>query len=200
MRLEKLRGLDPDRLGLLQVRAFPLEEPWVRVRLRALPWVRVRLREEEEWALLWGLPGMVWGHRVNLEKEMVRDREGKGKRALAERARAPAWEEVRKERGMGSEEERRVQEPGQRREREPGQRREREPGRERRERVRGQRRERGQGQRREREPGREHRERVQGQRREREPGREHRERVQGQRRERGPGHQPVLPWGRKGNG
>ena len=181
VRLEQLRGLDPDRLDLLQVRAFPLEAPWARGRLRVPPWVRVRLREEEEWAPPSELQEMAWGHRVNLEQEMVRDREGKGTRVLAERGRAPAWEEVRKERGMGSEEERREREPGQRREREPGQRRERE-----------------QDQCREREPG-QRREREPDQRREREPG-QSREREPGQRREREPHHQLVLPWGRKGNG
>ncbi len=103
VRLEQLRGLDPDRLDLLQVRAFPLEAPWARGRLRVPPWVRVRFREEEEWALPWGLQEMAWDHRVNLEQEMVRNREGKGTRVLEERVRAPAWEEVRKERAMGSE-------------------------------------------------------------------------------------------------
>jgi len=193
VRLEQLRGLDPDHLGLLQVRAFLLEEPWARGQRRALPWVRDRLREEEEWALLWGLPGMAWGHRVNLERETVRDREGKGTRVLAERGQAPAREEVRKERGMESEEERREQEPGrERREGVRGQRREQEPGRERREGVKGQRRERVPGRERREQVQDQHREWVQDQRRERGPGRE--------RRERGPHRQPVLPWGRKGNG
>ena len=100
MRLEQLRGLDPDRLDLLQVRAFPLEAPWVRVRLRVPPWVRVRLREEEEeWALPWGLQEMAWGHWVNLEQEMVRNREGKGTRVLEEGA-GPGVGRGRKERGM----------------------------------------------------------------------------------------------------
>ena len=160
VRLEQVRGLDPDRLDLLQVRAFPLEAPWARVRLRVPPWVRVRLREEEEWALPWGLQEMAWDHRVNLEQEMVRNREGKGTRVLEERVRAPAWEEVRKERGMGSEAERLEREQDQRREREQDQRRGREQD-QRREREQDQRRGREQGQR----LGRE-----QGQRLGREPG------------------------------
>jgi hypothetical protein len=155
VRQEQRRGLDPDQLDLLQVRAFPPEEPWVRARLRAFPWVRVRLREEEEWARPWGLPGMAWVHRVNLGQVMVMGREGKGKRGLAERGRVPVREEVRKEKGMGTEEERREREEDQRREREEDQeRREREQDQERREREQDQRREPEQGREpREREPG-----------------------------------------------
>ena len=103
-RLKQLRGLDPDQLDHLQVRAFPSEEPWGRVRLQALPWVQVQLREEVEWALPWGLPRMAWVHRVNLDQVMVMSREGKDKRVLAERGRVPVWEEVRKEKGMEREE------------------------------------------------------------------------------------------------
>ena len=40
---------------------------------------------EEEWALPG--PEMAWDHRVNLEQEMVRNREGKGTRVLEERVR-----------------------------------------------------------------------------------------------------------------
>ena len=122
----------------------------MRGRLRVPPWVRVRLREEEEWALPWGLQEMAWDHRVNLEQEMVRNREGKGTRVLEERVRAPAWEEVRKEKGMGSEAERLEREQDQRREREQDQRLEREQD-QRREREQDQRREREQDQRLERE-------------------------------------------------
>ncbi len=152
VRLEQLRGLDPDRLDLLQVRAFPLEAPWARGRLRVPPWVRVRFREEEEWALPWGLQEMAWDHRVNLEQEMVRNREGKGTRVLEERVRAPAWEEVRKERAMGSEAESLEREQDQRLEREQDQRRGREQD-QRLGREQDQRRGREQGQRLGREPG-----------------------------------------------
>ena len=120
----------------------------MRGRLRVPPWVRVRLREEEEWALPWGLQEMAWDHRVNLEQEMVRNREGKGTRVLEERVRAPAWEEVRKERGMGSEAERLEREQDQCLEREEGQRQGQCQGREQ-----GQRQGREQDQRRGREPG-----------------------------------------------
>ena len=188
MRLEQLRGLDPDRLDLLQVRAFPLEAPWVRVRLRVPPWVRVRLREEEEWALPWGLQEMAWDHRVNLDQEMVRNREGKGTRVLEERVRAPAWEEVRKERGMGSEAERLEREQDQRREREQDQRLEREQG-QRQGREQDQRLGREQDQRSGAGTG-QRLEREQDQRLEREQG-QRQEREQDQRRGREQGHQQV---------
>ena len=187
-RLEQLRGLDPDRLDHLQVRAFPLEAPWVRGRLRVPPWVRVRLREEEEWALPWGLQEMAWDHRVNLEQEMVRNREGKGTRVLEERVRAPAWEEVRKERGMGSEAERLEREQDQRREREQDQRLEREQD-QRRGREQDQRLGREQDQRQEREQG-QRREREQDQRLGWEQG-QRLGREQDQRRGREQGHQQV---------